>query len=261
MRRRGEREQGEHGERGRAARPRSVGRAPHRLHGMPKIVTLPGDGIGPEVLAAALEVLGRRRRRPRPTRSTCSAARASTPTAPRSPTRCSRPAARPTPCCWPPSAARSGTPPTRPRRGPSRACSACARGSACTPTCGPVRPIEALYDASPLRREIIERTDLLVVRELTGGIYFGDKGRANGRAHDVCEYSEHEIERIARTAFRAARSRVTSVDKANVLETSPAVARGRRARALARSSRTSSSSTCWSTTPRCSWSPPRATST
>src|SRR5436305_514597 len=84
----------------------------------------------------------------------------------------------------------------------------------------PVRPIEALYDASPLRREIIERTDLLVVRELTGGIYFGDKGRADGRAHDVCEYSTGEIERIARTAFRAARSRVTSVDKANVLETS-----------------------------------------
>ena len=67
---------------------------------------------------------------------------------------------------------------------------------------------------------MIERTDLLVVRELTGGIYFGDKGRADGKAHDVCEYSEAEIERIARTAFRAARSRVTSVDKANVLETS-----------------------------------------
>jgi 3-isopropylmalate dehydrogenase len=84
----------------------------------------------------------------------------------------------------------------------------------------PVRPLPALYDASPLRREIIERTDLLVVRELTGGIYFGDKGRADGRAHDVCEYSTEEIERIARTAFQAARSRVTSVDKANVLETS-----------------------------------------
>src|SRR6476661_4876692 len=84
----------------------------------------------------------------------------------------------------------------------------------------PVRPLPALYDASPLRREIIERTDLLVVRELTGGIYFGEKGRADGRAHDVCEYSEAEIERIAHTAFRAARSRVTSVDKANVLETS-----------------------------------------
>src|SRR4051795_1412864 len=53
----------------------------------------------------------------------------------------------------------------------------------------PVRAIEALYDASPLRPEVIERTNLLVVRELTGGIYFGDKGRADGRAHDVCEYS------------------------------------------------------------------------
>src|SRR5690242_5477676 len=84
----------------------------------------------------------------------------------------------------------------------------------------PVRPVPALYDASPLRRDIIERTDLLVVRELTGGIYFGDKGRANGKAHDLCEYSEAEIERIAHVAFRAARSRVTSVDKANVLETS-----------------------------------------
>jgi 3-isopropylmalate dehydrogenase len=58
------------------------------------------------------------------------------------------------------------------------------------------------------------------VRELTGGIYFGDKGRANGSAHDTCVYSTEEIERIARTAFKAARSRVTSVDKANVLETS-----------------------------------------
>jgi 3-isopropylmalate dehydrogenase len=84
----------------------------------------------------------------------------------------------------------------------------------------PVRPLPALYEASPLRREIIERTDLLVVRELTGGIYFGEKGRADGRAHDVCTYSEQEIERIARIAFEAARSRVTSVDKANVLETS-----------------------------------------
>jgi 3-isopropylmalate dehydrogenase len=84
----------------------------------------------------------------------------------------------------------------------------------------PVRPSAALLDASPLKRERIEGTDLLVVRELTGGIYFGDKGRADGKAHDLCEYSEHEIERIARTAFRAARARVTSVDKANVLETS-----------------------------------------
>jgi 3-isopropylmalate dehydrogenase len=84
----------------------------------------------------------------------------------------------------------------------------------------PVRPLPALYDASPLRRDIIERTDLLVVRELTGGIYFGDKTRTADTATDLCSYSREEVERIARVAFRSARSRVTSVDKANVLETS-----------------------------------------
>ncbi len=84
----------------------------------------------------------------------------------------------------------------------------------------PVKPRPALYDASPLKREVIERTDLLVVRELTGGLYFGDRGRAGERAHDTCVYTVPEIERIARTGFEAARSRVTSVDKANVLETS-----------------------------------------
>jgi len=84
----------------------------------------------------------------------------------------------------------------------------------------PVKPIPALYDSSPLRREVIERTDMLVVRELTGGIYFGDKTRTADRASDACVYTRAEIERIARVAFGAARSRVTSVDKANVLETS-----------------------------------------
>ena len=87
----------------------------------------------------------------------------------------------------------------------------------------PVRPLEALIDASPLREERIRGTDLLVVRELTGGIYFGDSGREGDRAHDDCAYTAAEIERIARVAFDAARRRrghVTSVDKANVLETS-----------------------------------------
>src|SRR5690349_22551638 len=84
----------------------------------------------------------------------------------------------------------------------------------------PVRPLPALYDASPLRRDVIDRTDLLVVRELTGGIYFGDKTRTADTATDLCSYSRAEVERIARVAFRSARSRVTSVDKANVLETS-----------------------------------------
>ncbi|MEX2197148.1 MAG: 3-isopropylmalate dehydrogenase [Thermoleophilaceae bacterium] len=84
----------------------------------------------------------------------------------------------------------------------------------------PVRPSPALLDASPLRRERIEGTDLLVVRELTGGIYFGDRGRSGGRAHDTCVYSVEEVERIAEVAFRFARRKVTSVDKANILETS-----------------------------------------
>src|SRR5450631_1508802 len=84
----------------------------------------------------------------------------------------------------------------------------------------PVKPLPALYDASPLRRERIEGTDLLVVRELTGGIYFGEKTRTATSASDVCSYTSEEIERIARTAFTAARTKVTSVDKANVLETS-----------------------------------------
>jgi 3-isopropylmalate dehydrogenase len=84
----------------------------------------------------------------------------------------------------------------------------------------PVKPLPALYDASPLRRERIEGTDLLVVRELTGGIYFGEKTRTADSASDLCTYTTTEIERIARTAFRAARRRVASVDKANVLETS-----------------------------------------
>jgi 3-isopropylmalate dehydrogenase len=84
----------------------------------------------------------------------------------------------------------------------------------------PVKPLPALYDASPLRRERIEGTDLLVVRELTGGIYFGEKTRTETSASDVCSYTTAEIERIARTAFGAARAKVSSVDKANVLETS-----------------------------------------
>jgi 3-isopropylmalate dehydrogenase len=87
----------------------------------------------------------------------------------------------------------------------------------------PVRPLPALYDASPLKREVIDGTDLLVVRELTGGIYFGEKTRTDDTASDLCVYSRGEIERIARVAFDAAlvrRGRVASVDKANVLETS-----------------------------------------
>src|SRR3954453_1479583 len=84
----------------------------------------------------------------------------------------------------------------------------------------PVKPFAALLDASPLKRERIEGTDMLVVRELTGGIYFGRKQREPDRAVDECVYTRGEVERIARVAFNAAGARVHSVDKANVLETS-----------------------------------------
>jgi 3-isopropylmalate dehydrogenase len=84
----------------------------------------------------------------------------------------------------------------------------------------PVKPLPALYDVSPLRRERIEGTELLVVRELTGGIYFGEKTRTADAASDLCIYTVEEITRIAAVAFAAARTKVTSVDKANVLETS-----------------------------------------
>ncbi|MBN8869356.1 MAG: 3-isopropylmalate dehydrogenase [Solirubrobacterales bacterium] len=92
----------------------------------------------------------------------------------------------------------------------------------------PVKPSPALIDASPLKKELIDGTDLLVVRELTGGIYFGASGRREengGTAYDECAYSVPEIQRITRAAFEAARQRsdsprVLSVDKANVLETS-----------------------------------------
>ena len=99
----------------------------------------------------------------------------------------------------------------------------------------PVKIYDALAGASTLRPEVIKGVDMVLVRELTGGIYFGkherfydeDGAGANGangqRAIDIMEYREYEVERIVRQAFEAARKRrgkVTSVDKRNVLETS-----------------------------------------
>jgi 3-isopropylmalate dehydrogenase len=110
------------------------------------------------------------------------------------------------------------TDPSRPR--PEQGLLGLRQGLGLFANLRPVKPPAALYDASPLKRELIERTDLLVVRELTGGIYFGAKTRTADRASDDCVYTRAEIERIARVGFGAARSRVTSVDKANVLETS-----------------------------------------
>jgi 3-isopropylmalate dehydrogenase len=87
----------------------------------------------------------------------------------------------------------------------------------------PVVPHPAVLDASPIKAEILRGVDIMVVRELTGGIYFGDKTRTATEAVDVCRYSLMEIERVVRLAALLARGRrrkLCSVDKANVLETS-----------------------------------------
>jgi 3-isopropylmalate dehydrogenase len=182
------------------------------------IVTLPGDGIGPEIMAPALELLravGDFEFEERAiggasidahgtalsdeVLEACRAADAVLLAAVGGPK-------------W------DSTDPQAPR--PEQGLLGLRKGLGLYANLRPVKPMPALYDASPLRRERIEGTDLLVVRELTGGIYFGEKTRTENSASDVCSYTTAEIERIARTAFKAARSSVTSVDKANVLETS-----------------------------------------
>ncbi len=182
------------------------------------IVTLPGDGIGPEILAPALDLLTRLGEFEFEEHSfggasidahgvaltdevlaACRAADAVLLAAVGGPK-------------W------DTTDPSKPR--PEQGLLGLRKGLGLYANLRPVKPLPALYDSSPLRRERIEGTDLLVVRELTGGIYFGEKTRTATSASDVCAYSTEEIERIALTAFGAARSRVTSVNKANVLETS-----------------------------------------
>ena len=183
-----------------------------------RIVTLPGDGIGPEVLAPTLDVLrelgdfefeqhafggasidAHGTALTDDTLAACRGADAVLLAAVGGPR-------------W------DTTDPAAPR--PEQGLLGLRKGLELYANLRPVRPLPALYDASPLRREVVEGTDLLVVRELTGGIYFGEKTRTPDAATDVCSYTVAEVERIARTAFGAARSRVTSVDKANVLETS-----------------------------------------
>ena len=146
----------------------------------------------------------------------------------RCPTRaCALRARRATPCCSAPSAARSGTTRRAPC-GPSRRCSGCATASGSSPTCGPVVAHPALLGAAPLKRELLEGVDILFVRELTGGIYFGQPSErrigAGGReAVDTTLYTEGEVARVTRLAFQLAQRRrkhVTSVDKANILATS-----------------------------------------
>ena len=89
----------------------------------------------------------------------------------------------------------------------------------------PVETFKSLIDKSPLKKDLVDGADFLCVRELTGGMYFGEKGRKDGgdTAFDTCIYSRSEVERILRLAFGYARQRknhLTVVDKANMMETS-----------------------------------------
>lgn len=87
----------------------------------------------------------------------------------------------------------------------------------------PVAPFASLMEASPIKADRLAGVDVMVVRELTGGMYFGDKQEGDQRAVDMCAYTADEVARVTRVAGRLARQRrgkVTSVDKANVLATS-----------------------------------------
>ena len=185
----------------------------------PKVVLLPGDGIGPEIIAPTVEVLGavgaELEYEEHPFGGACIDAHG---TALTDETLAACRAADAVLLAAVGGPKWDTTDPSKPR--PEQGLLGLRKGLGLFANLRPVRPLPALYDASPLKLEVIEGTDLLVVRELTGGIYFGEKTRTADSASDACVYTRGEIERIARVAFGAARSRVTSVDKANVLETS-----------------------------------------
>jgi len=197
------------------------------MNGTPRIVVLPGDGIGPEIVAAArrvLDALGEFSYDER-LMGGCSIDEHGTALTDEVLDACRGADAVLLGAVGGPKW--DTTDPDAPR--PEQGLLGLRKGMGLYANLRPVRPSPALVGASPLREERIAGTDLLVVRELTGGIYFGDSGRDGDVAHDTCTYSVEEIDRIARTAFDAARRRaggsgrgpkVTSVDKANVLETS-----------------------------------------
>ena len=184
----------------------------------PRIVTLPGDGIGPEIMAAAQELLAAigEFELDEELVGGASIDAHGTPLTDEVLDACKSSDAVLLAAVGGPKW--DSTDPAAPR--PEQGLLGLRKGLGLFANLRPVRPSPALLDASPLRRNRIEGTDLLVVRELTGGIYFGDKGREDGTAFDTCVYSVEEIERIAEVAFRFARRKVTSVDKANILETS-----------------------------------------
>ncbi len=186
-----------------------------------RIVTLPGDGIGPEILGAAVKLLsqiGEFDLEEHPIGGASIDAHGAPLTAETLAACGEADAVLLGAVGGPKWDAAVAADPSAPR--PEQGLLGLRKGLGLFANLRPVRPSPALLDSSPLKRERIEGTDLLVVRELTGGIYFGESGRDGDTAHDDCAYSVEEIERIARVGFRSARTKVTSVDKANVLETS-----------------------------------------
>ncbi len=195
-----------------------------------RIVLLPGDGIGPEVVNAARQALetlagvfGHRFHFEEHLIGGCALDQEGDPLPPATLQACRRAdavllGAVGGPRWADPQAAR------RPEQG----LLALRKGLGLFANLRPVRPFPQLLEASPLRPERLQGVDLLIVRELTGGIYFGqprgrDRSGGEEQAFDTMRYGESEIRRVARLAFSLARDRrrkVTSVDKANVLETS-----------------------------------------
>jgi 3-isopropylmalate dehydrogenase len=183
----------------------------------PLIVLLPGDGIGPEIVAASVEVLSAVGSFEYETHLVGGASIDAHGTALTDDAldACRRADAVLLGAVGGPRW--DSTDPAAPR--PEQGLLGLRKGLGLFANLRPIRLSAALVDASPLKREIVEGTSMLIVRELTGGIYFGEKRREPSWASDLCLYSVEEVERIARVAFRSARTRVTSVDKQNVLET------------------------------------------
>src|SRR3954452_24908286 len=165
------------------------------MNGTPRIVVLPGDGIGPEIVAAARQVLDSLGEFSYDERlmGGCSIDEHGTALTDEVLDACRGADAVLL-------AAVGGrkwdtTDPDAPR--PEQGLLGLRKGLGLYANLRPVRPSPALLDASPLKRDRIEGTDLLVVRELTGGVYFGERGRRDGSAHDTTVYSTEEIARIA----------------------------------------------------------------
>ena len=193
-----------------------------------KIAVLPGDGIGKEVTAEAVKVL----------RAAVGAEALELTEAPVGgagveaagdplPPRHWRLRSAPMPSC----SARPACLATRPsptRCGRARACCGCAKHLGLFANFRPAFLFPELVDASTLKREVVEGLDIMILRELTGDLYFGEprgittNAAGEREAFNTMRYSEGEVERIAHVAFETARKRrrkVCSVDKANVLET------------------------------------------